>query len=84
MLIVDNEEEAIKNLEDMLLNSKFGKSSEKVVIEEFLDGIEMSCFILFDGLNYKILPYAKDYKRIGEGDKGLNTGGMGVFHQLIF
>ena len=70
VLIVDNAEEAIKNLKDMLLNSKFGKSSEKVVIEEFLDGIEMSCFVLFDGLNYKIFPYAKDYKRIGEGDKG--------------
>ena len=84
VLIVDNEEEAIKNLEDMLLNSKFGKSSEKVVIEEFLDGIEMSCFILFDGLNYKILPYAKDYKRIGEGDKGLNTGGMGAVSPVDF
>jgi len=84
VLIVDSEEEAIKNLEDMLLNSKFGKSSEKVVIEEFLDGIEMSCFILFDGLNYKILPYAKDYKRIGEGDKGLNTGGMGAVSPVDF
>ena len=84
VLIVDNEEEAIKNLEDMLLNSKFGKSSEKVVIEEFLDGIEMSCFVLFDGLNYKILPYAKDYKRIGEGDKGLNTGGMGAVSPVDF
>mgnify|MGYP001218244601 CR=1 FL=1 len=84
VLIVDNEEEAIKNLEDMILNSKFGKSSEKVVIEEFLDGIEMSCFVLFDGLNYKILPYAKDYKRIGEGDKGLNTGGMGAISPVNF
>ena len=84
VLIVDTEEEAIKNLEDMLVNSKFGKSSEKVVIEEFLDGIEMSCFILFDGLNYKILPYAKDYKRIGEGDKGLNTGGMGAVSPVDF
>ncbi len=84
VLIVNNEEEAIKNLEDMLLNSKFGKSSEKVVIEEFLDGIEMSCFILFDGLNYKTLPYAKDYKRIGEGDKGLNTGGMGAISPVDF
>ena len=84
VIIVDNKEEAIKNLEDMLLNSKFGKSSEKVVIEEFLDGIEMSCFVLFDGLNYKILPYAKDYKRIGEGDKGLNTGGMGAVSPVDF
>ena len=84
VLIVDNEEEAIKNLKDMLLYSKFGKSSEKVVIEEFLDGIEMSCFVLFDGLNYKILPYAKDYKRIGEDDKGLNTGGMGSVSPVDF
>ena len=84
VLIVDNEEEAIKNLEDMLLNSKFGKSSEKVVIEEFLSGIEMSCFVLFDGKNYKILPYAKDYKRIGEGDTGLNTGGMGSISPVDF
>ena len=76
VIIVNDPDEAVKNLEAMLLNSKFGKSSEKVVIEEFLSGIEMSCFVLFDGKNYKILPYAKDYKRIGEGDKGLNTGGM--------
>ena len=68
----------------MLLNSKFGKSSEKVIIEEFLSGIEMSCFILFDGKNYKILPYAKDYKRIGEGDTGLNTGGMGSISPVDF
>jgi len=84
VIIVDNADEAIKNLEDMLLNSKFGKSSEKVVIEEFLDGIEMSCFVLFDGKNYKILPYAKDYKKIHEGDKGLNTGGMGSVSPVSF
>ncbi len=84
VIIVDQVDEAIKNLSDMLLNSKFGKSSEKVVIEEFLDGIEMSCFVLFDGLNYVILPYAKDYKRVGEGDVGLNTGGMGSVSPVNF
>ena len=84
VIIVDEVDEAIKNLTDMLLNSKFGKSSEKVVIEEFLTGKEMSCFVLFDGLNYIILPYAKDYKRIGEGDKGLNTGGMGSISPVNF
>ena len=84
VVIVDNIDESIKNLEDMLLNSKFGKSSEKVVIEEFLTGIEMSCFVLFDGLNYIILPYAKDYKRVGEGDTGLNTGGMGSISPVNF
>ena len=84
VVIVNDVSEAVKNLEDMLLNSKFGKSSEKVVIEEFLSGIEMSCFVIFDGKNYKILPYAKDYKRIGEGDKGLNTGGMGSISPVDF
>ena len=84
VIIVNDVYDAVKNLEDMLLNSKFGKSSEKVVIEEFLSGIEMSCFVLFDGKNYKILPYAKDYKRIGEGDKGLNTGGMGSISPVDF
>ena len=57
----------------MLVDSKFGAASTKVVIEEFLDGIELSCFVLTDGIHYKILPTAKDYKRIGEGDTGLNT-----------
>ena len=84
VIIVNDADEAVKNLEDMLLNSKFGKSSDKVVIEEFLTGIEMSCFVLFDGKHYKILPYAKDYKRIGEGDKGLNTGGMGSVSPVDF
>ncbi len=84
VIIVNDLDEAVKNLEAMLLNSKFGKSSEKVVIEEFLSGIEMSCFVLFDGKNYKILPYAKDYKRIGEGDTGLNTGGMGSISPVDF
>ncbi len=84
VIIVENRDDAISNLKDMLLNLKFGKSSKKVVIEEFLDGIEMSCFVLFDGLNYKILPYAKDYKRISEGDRGLNTGGMGSVSPVNF
>ena len=84
VIIVNNVKDAVSNLEDMLINSKFGASSQTVVIEEFLDGIEMSCFVLFDGLNYKILPYAKDYKRIGEGDSGLNTGGMGSVSPVDF
>ena len=84
VIIVNDPDEAVKNLDAMLLNSKFGKSSEKVVIEEFLTGLEMSCFVLFDGKNYKILPYAKDYKRIGEGDTGLNTGGMGSISPVDF
>src|SRR5690606_22041489 len=67
-----------------LLNQKFGGASAKVVIEEFLDGIELSCFVLTDGKNYKILPTAKDYKRIGEGDAGLNTGGMGAVSPVPF
>jgi phosphoribosylamine--glycine ligase len=68
----------------MLLHQKFGSASAKVVIEEFLDGIELSCFVLTDGKNYKILPTAKDYKRIGEGDTGLNTGGMGAVSPVPF
>jgi phosphoribosylamine--glycine ligase len=84
VIIVNNVKDAVSNLEDMLLNSKFGASSQTVIIEEFLSGIEMSCFVLFDGLNYKILPYAKDYKRIGEGDSGLNTGGMGSVSPVDF
>ncbi len=84
VIIVENKHEAIYYLKDMLINSKFGKSSQKVIIEEFLDGIEMSCFVLFDGINYKVLPYAKDYKRIGEGDTGLNTGGMGSISPVNF
>jgi phosphoribosylamine--glycine ligase len=74
VLILEDLEEAKTELEHMLVDSKFGKAGEKVVIEEFLDGIEMSVFVLTDGKNYKILPTAKDYKRIGEGNTGLNTG----------
>ena len=68
----------------MLAHSKFGAASSKVVIEEFLDGIELSVFVLTDGKNYKVLPTAKDYKRIGEGDTGLNTGGMGAISPVPF
>jgi phosphoribosylamine--glycine ligase len=68
----------------MLAHSKFGSASSTVVIEEFLDGIELSVFVLTDGKNYKILPTAKDYKRIGEGDTGLNTGGMGAISPAPF
>ncbi|GAA4310016.1 phosphoribosylamine--glycine ligase [Pontixanthobacter gangjinensis] len=83
VLIIDDLEEAKKELENML-SGKFGAASEKVVIEEFLDGIELSVFVLTDGKNYKILPTAKDYKRIGEGDTGLNTGGMGAVSPVPF
>ena len=83
VLIIDNIIEAKTQLEEMLLG-KFGESSKTVVIEEFLDGIEVSCFVLFDGKNYKVLPYAKDYKRIGENDTGLNTGGMGSVSPVPF
>ena len=67
-----------------MLEGKFGNASTKVVVEEFLDGIELSCFVLTDGKSYKILPTAKDYKRIGEGDTGLNTGGMGAISPVPF
>ena len=83
VLIIDDLDQAKIQLEDMLLG-KFGESSKTVVVEEFLDGIEMSCFVLFDGKNYKVLPYAKDYKRIGENDTGLNTGGMGSVSPVPF
>jgi len=84
VLIIQNLEEAKTELRNMLVHQKFGSASAKVVIEEFLDGIELSCFVLTDGKNYKILPTAKDYKRIGEGDTGLNTGGMGAVSPVPF
>ncbi|RIV72550.1 phosphoribosylamine--glycine ligase [Flagellimonas aequoris] len=84
VLILQDLEEAKTELKSMLLDSKFGSASATVVIEEFLDGIELSCFVLTDGANYKILPTAKDYKRIGEGDTGLNTGGMGAISPVPF
>ena len=83
VLIINDLNEAIFELESML-GGKFGKASNKVVIEEFLSGIECSVFVISDGVNYKILPEAKDYKRIGEGDTGLNTGGMGAVSPVKF
>ena len=84
VLIVDNLIEAKKCLKEMLLENKFGNASNKVVIEEFLKGTELSVFVLTDGSTYKILPTAKDYKRIGEKDTGLNTGGMGAVSPATF
>ncbi|MAO18217.1 phosphoribosylamine--glycine ligase [Muricauda ruestringensis] len=84
VLILQDLQEAKDELKSMLVDSKFGNASATVVIEEFLDGIELSCFVLTDGTNYKILPTAKDYKRIGEGDTGLNTGGMGAISPVPF
>lgn len=84
VLIIHDLEHAKKALEEMLLEAKFGNASSKVVIEEFLDGIELSCFVLTNGRDYKVLPMAKDYKRIGEGDTGLNTGGMGAISPVPF
>ena len=84
VLILDSLEEAKSELEEMVSNQKFGEASSTVVIEEFLKGIELSVFVLTDGTSYKILPSAKDYKRIGEGDKGLNTGGMGAISPVPF
>ena len=84
VLIINDLEEAKNELENMLVKAKFAEASSKVVIEEFLTGIELSCFVITDGKNYKILPTAKDYKRIGEGDTGLNTGGMGAVSPVPF
>lgn len=84
VLIIQDLVEAQQELRNMLVDAKFGEASAKVVIEEFLDGIELSCFVLTDGKSYKILPMAKDYKRIGEGDTGLNTGGMGAVSPVPF
>ena len=84
VVISETLEEAEEELKQMLENSKFGKASEKVVIEEFLKGIECSVFVLTDGKHYCVLPEAKDYKRIGEGDTGLNTGGMGSVSPVNF
>jgi phosphoribosylamine--glycine ligase len=84
VLILNSLKEAKAELEEMVANNKFGEASSTVVVEEFLKGIELSVFVLTDGKNYKILPSAKDYKRIGEGDKGLNTGGMGAISPVPF
>lgn len=84
VIIAQSLQEAKEALEEMLLESKFGAASEKVVIEQFLRGIELSVFVLTDGENYVVLPEAKDYKRIGENDEGLNTGGMGAVSPVPF
>ena len=84
VVILTDLQDAKDELKAMLVDAKFGSASAKVVIEEFLDGIELSCFVVTDGKNYKILPTAKDYKRIGEGDTGLNTGGMGAISPVPF
>lgn len=84
VLILESYEDAEKELKEMLLENKFGEASRNVVVEEFLSGIELSVFVATDGLNYKILPEAKDYKRIGEKDTGLNTGGMGAVSPVPF
>ncbi|MCP4553665.1 MAG: phosphoribosylamine--glycine ligase [Bacteroidetes bacterium] len=84
VIISESLSEAKVELKAMLSDNKFGAASDKVVIEEFLDGIELSVFVLTDGKSYKILPNAKDYKRIGEGDTGLNTGGMGSISPVPF
>jgi phosphoribosylamine---glycine ligase len=84
VLILDTLEEAQQELKNMLADAKFGEASSRVVIEQFLSGIELSVFAITDGESYKILPEAKDYKRIGEGDSGLNTGGMGAISPVPF
>ena len=84
VLILENLPQAKEELSNMLIHNKFGDSGNKVVVEGFLKGIELSCFVLFDGKSYITLPSAKDYKRIGEGDTGLNTGGMGSISPVPF
>lgn len=84
VLIIHDLKEAQRELENMLVNNKFGDSGHNVVIEGFLDGIELSCFVLTDGKTHLTLPSAKDYKQIGEGDTGLNTGGMGAISPVPF
>lgn len=84
VLILHNTEQAERELRGMIEESKFGDAGSKVVIEDFLDGIEFSVFVVTDGVDYKILPNAKDYKRVGEGETGLNTGGMGAISPVPF
>jgi len=84
VVISNTHEEALQTFEEMIINKQFGEASSKVVIEEFLQGIETSVFVLTDGKDYKIIGHAKDYKRIGEGDTGLNTGGMGCVSPVPF
>jgi phosphoribosylamine--glycine ligase len=84
VLICESNEEAVTEIQAMIKEQKFGAASAKVVVEQFLKGIELSVFVVTDGKNYKVLPSAKDYKRIGEGDTGLNTGGMGAVSPVPF
>lgn len=84
VLICENNVEAMAEFDLMITQSKFGEAGRKVVVEAFLKGIEFSVFVLTDGKNYKLLPVAKDYKRVGEGDTGLNTGGMGAVSPVPF
>jgi phosphoribosylamine---glycine ligase len=84
VVICENHIEAVAEFELMIQRAKFGEASKKVVVEEFMEGIEISVFVLMDGKNYVILPEAKDYKRIGEGDEGPNTGGMGAISPVPF
>lgn len=84
VIICQNHVEAVSEFELMIQRSKFGEAGKRVVVEEFLSGIELSVFVLTDGINYVVLPEAKDYKRVGEGDTGLNTGGMGALSPVPF
>jgi phosphoribosylamine--glycine ligase len=84
VIICQSHVEAVSEFELMIQRSKFGEAGKRVVIEEFLSGIELSVFVLTDGINYVVLPEAKDYKRVGEGDTGLNTGGMGAISPVPF
>lgn len=84
VIISESVEDAVRTFKEMILEEKFGQASQKVVIEQFLSGIELSVFVLTDGKDYQILPEAKDYKRIGEGDTGPNTGGMGAISPVSF
>src|SRR5690606_11547922 len=84
VVICQDHEDAVQQFTSMIRDGQFGDAGKKVVVESFLDGIEMSAFILSDGKNYVLLPEAKDYKKIGEGDTGLNTGGMGAISPVPF
>ncbi|MDE3145232.1 MAG: phosphoribosylamine--glycine ligase [Bacteroidota bacterium] len=84
VVICNDHNEALQSFEEMIINQQFGTASSKVVVEEFLDGIEVSVFVLTDGKDYQIIGHAKDYKRIGEGDTGPNTGGMGCVSPVPF
>lgn len=84
VVITSDKKEAAQSLREMLVDKKFGEASSRLLIEQFLDGIELSVFVLTDGKDYVVLPEAKDYKRIGDGDQGPNTGGMGAVSPVIF